>query len=66
VFGITPRGFGASAPPPEPANYSADRLGDVVAVMDALRLDRSILAEHSVAGEALIAVGIRHLDKVLL
>jgi pimeloyl-ACP methyl ester carboxylesterase len=27
VLGITPRGFGASsAPPPEPANYSADRL----------------------------------------
>lgn len=66
VFGITPRGFGASsAPAPEPANYSADRLGDdVVAVIDALRLDRPILAGHSVAGEVLSAVGTRHPDKV--
>ena len=31
VFGITPRGFGASsAPPPERANYFSDRLGDDV------------------------------------
>lgn len=30
VLGITPRGFGASsAPPPERANYSADRLIDL-------------------------------------
>jgi non-heme chloroperoxidase len=66
VFGITPRGFGASsAPSPEPANYSADRLGDdIVAVIDALRLDRPILAGHSVAGEVLSAVGARHPDKV--
>lgn len=66
IFGITPRGFGASsAPPPESANYSADRLGDdIVAVIDALRLDRPILAGHSVAGEVLSAVGVRHPDKV--
>lgn len=66
VFGITPRGFGtSSAPPPEPLNYSADRLGDdVVAVIDTLRLDRPILAGHSVAGEVLSSVGTRHPDKV--
>jgi non-heme chloroperoxidase len=66
VFGITPRGFGASsAPPPEPANYSADRLGDdVVAVIDALSLHRPILAGHSVAGEVLSTVGTQHPDKV--
>jgi pimeloyl-ACP methyl ester carboxylesterase len=68
VFGITPRGFGASsAPSPEPANYTADRLGDdIVAVIDALRLNRPILAGHSVAGEVLSAVGTRHPAKFLL
>jgi pimeloyl-ACP methyl ester carboxylesterase len=51
--------------PPEPANYSADRLGDdVVAVINALRLDCPILAGHSVAGEVLSAVGTRHPDKI--
>ncbi|MGA9461171.1 MAG: alpha/beta hydrolase [Terracidiphilus sp.] len=58
VFGITPRGFGASsALPPLPANYSADRLGkDVVTVIESLKLERPILAGHSVAGEILSAV----------
>jgi non-heme chloroperoxidase len=66
VFGITPRGFGASsAPPPEPANYSADRLGDdVISVIDTLKLNRPILAGHSVAGEVLSAVASRHADRV--
>jgi non-heme chloroperoxidase len=59
VYGVTPRGFGASsAPPPTEANYSAYRLGkDVVAVIDSLKLNRPILAGHSVAGEVLSAVG---------
>jgi non-heme chloroperoxidase len=66
VFGITPRGFGASSvPPPEPANYSADRLGDDVAsVIDTLKLNRPVLAGHSVAGEVLSAVASHHADKV--
>jgi non-heme chloroperoxidase len=66
VFGITPRGFGASdAPKPLPENYSADRLGDDVAVViDVLQLDRPVLAGHSVAGEVLSAAGTRHPDKV--
>ena len=66
VIGITPRGFGAStAPLPLPANYSADRLGDdVVSVIQALKLDRPVLAGHSVAGEVLSAVGTRHPDKI--
>ena len=66
VFGITPRGFGASsALPPVPANYSADQLGnDVVEVIDSLKLHHVILAGHSVAGEVLSAVGTRYPDKV--
>jgi non-heme chloroperoxidase len=66
VYGITPRGFGSSsAPPPEPSNYSASRLGDdVAAVISALKLNRPVLAGHSVAGEVLSAIGAHHPDAV--
>jgi non-heme chloroperoxidase len=66
VFGITPRGFGASSTPsPVGANYSADRMGDdVVSVIDSLQLNRAVLAGHSVAGEVLSAVANRHPDRV--
>lgn len=66
VYGITRRGFGASsAPSPETASYTADRLGeDVLAVFEALHLERPILAGHSVAGEELSYIGSRHPEKV--
>jgi pimeloyl-ACP methyl ester carboxylesterase len=66
VYGITRRGFGASSKPdPTDANYSAVRLGDdVLAVMDALKVDRPVLAGHSIAGEELSSVGSRHPEKV--
>ncbi len=66
VYGITRRGFGASSKPePTDANYSADRLGeDVVAVINALHLDRPVLAGHSIAGEELSYVGTRDPQKV--
>jgi len=66
VFGITPRGYGASSgPEPTSANYAADRLGnDVVAVIDSQNLDRPILAGHSVAGEVLSSIGTHHPGKV--
>ena len=66
VYGITRRGYGAStAPRPEGNNYSADRLGDdVLAVIEALKLDRPVLAGHSIAGEELSSVGSRHPEKV--
>jgi len=59
VYGITRRGFGASSKPePTDENYSADRLGkDVVAVIDALKLDHPVLVGHSIAGEELSWVG---------
>ncbi len=55
VYAITRRGFGASSrPKPDCENYSADRLGDdVLAVMDALKINRPILVGHSLAGEEL-------------
>jgi non-heme chloroperoxidase len=63
VYGITRRGFGASSVPK--AGYTADRLGDdVAAVLDALDIQRPIIAGHSIAGEELSAIGQRHPDRI--
>jgi len=66
VYGITRRGFGQSdKPPPTTENYMADRLGDdVLAVISALRLERPVLAGHSIAGQELSSIGTRHPDRV--
>jgi non-heme chloroperoxidase len=66
VYGITRRGFGASSKPsPDGENYSADRLGDdVLAVMNALKLERPVLVGHSLAGEELSSIGSRHPEKI--
>lgn len=66
VYGITRRGFGlSSSPSPETASYAADRLGeDVLAVLDALHLEKPVLAGHSVAGEELSYIGTRHPERV--
>src|ERR1700733_623234 len=66
VYGITRRGFGdSSAPTPNRQNYSSDRLGDdVLAVIDALNLQKPVLAGHSIAGEELVSIGTRHPEKV--
>ncbi len=63
VYGITRRGYGASSVPE--SGYTADRLGDdVLAVIEALKLDRAVLAGHSVAGEELSSIGSREPAKV--
>src|SRR5579862_5028218 len=63
VYGITRRGYGASSAPE--FGYSADRLGDdVLAVIDALKLERPVLAGNGLAGEELSSVGARHPEKV--
>lgn len=66
VYAITRRGFGNSdKPEPTYENYSADRLGeDVLAVIDALRLNRPVLMGHSLAGEELSFVGGRNPENV--
>ena len=67
VYGITRRGFGASSVPRpiNETNYDADRLGDdVLAVLAALKIDRPVLAGHSIAGEELSSIGTRHPEKV--
>jgi pimeloyl-ACP methyl ester carboxylesterase len=63
VYGITRRGYGASSAPA--SGYSADRLGDdVLAVLDALKLDRPVLVGHSIAGEELSSIANRHPERV--
>jgi non-heme chloroperoxidase len=63
VYGITRRGYGASGAPTR--GYAADRLGDdVLAVMDALKLERPVLVGHSIAGEELSSVASRHPERV--
>jgi non-heme chloroperoxidase len=66
VYAITRRGFSLSSSPPDTdANYDADRLGDdVLAVIDALHIQKPVLAGHSIAGEELSSVGTRHPGKV--
>lgn len=66
VFAITRRGFSLSSSPPDSdANYDADRLGnDVLAVMEALHIEKPVIAGHSIAGEELSSVGTRHPEKL--
>lgn len=63
VYGITRRGNGLSSAPE--SGYSGDRLGDdVLAVIEALRLDRPVLVGHSIAGQEMSSVGSRHPEKI--
>ena len=63
VYGVTRRGFGDSSAPAY--GYSADRLGDdVLAVLDALKLNRPVLVGHSIAGEELSSIGSRYPERV--
>lgn len=66
VYGISRRGRGVSTKPePNDTNYTADRLGeDVLAVIEILRLDKPVIAGHSISGEELSYIGSRHPDKV--
>jgi len=63
VVGVTRRGFGDSSAPA--SGYGADRLGDdVLAVIDARKIGKPILAGHSLGGEELSSIGSRHPEKV--
>jgi pimeloyl-ACP methyl ester carboxylesterase len=59
VYGITRRGYGTSTVAQQ--GYDADRLADdVLAVLDALALERPVLIGHSIAGEELSSLAARH------
>src|SRR5260370_3615933 len=63
VYGITRRGFGQSGFSPE--GYGADRLGDdVIAVLDALKLEKPVLVGHSLGGEEMSSVATRYPNRV--
>jgi non-heme chloroperoxidase len=66
VYGITRRGFGESGFAPfSPVTSGADAWGnDVLAVLDALKLDRPVLAGHSIGGQELSSVGTRQPQRV--
>lgn len=66
VYSMTRRGFGASSKPAATAaNYSVDRLGDdVIAVIDALKIEKPIVMGHSIAGEELSDVGTRFANRL--
>ena len=67
VYGVTRRGYGASdKPDPEAgAVYTADRLADdVLAAMDALKIDRAILAAWSLGGEEISSIATRKPERV--
>ncbi len=63
VYGITRRGFGASgfSMPAQPAERLRD---DVLAVLDALHLDRPVLVGHSIAGAEMSAVANAAPDRI--
>jgi len=59
VYGITRRGFGDSSF--APVTSGAATFGDdVLAVLDALKLENPILAGHSIAGQELSSIGTRY------
>jgi len=63
VYGITRRGFGASGF--SSSEHPLDRLrDDVLAVIDALKLERPVLVGHSIAGAEMSAVAASHPDRI--
>jgi non-heme chloroperoxidase len=63
VYGITRRGFGESSFAPVTSG-AATWGDDVVAVLDALELERPILAGHSIAGQELSSIGARFPNRI--
>ncbi len=63
VYGITRRGAGQSSAPS--SGYTARQFGDdIVAVIDALHLQKPVLVGHSIAGEELSSVSEHHPGRV--
>jgi pimeloyl-ACP methyl ester carboxylesterase len=63
VYGITRRGFGGSS---QPASGYDDqrRADDVLRVLEALHLDRPVVAGHSMAGDELTTLGHQRSDRL--
>ena len=63
VYAITRRGYGASSRPA--SGYDVARLGeDVLAVIDSLRIEKPLLIGHSIAGQELSYLAVRHRERI--
>ena len=63
VVAITRRGFGQSVSASD--NFSTERLGrDILAVIDAERLQRPILIGHGIAGEEMSWIGVHAAERI--
>jgi non-heme chloroperoxidase len=63
VYGITRRGYGASTR--TQSGYSEQRRAeDDLRVINALKLVKPVMAGHSIAGDELSQLGIRHYDRI--
>jgi non-heme chloroperoxidase len=65
VYGMTRRGFGASGFSASSSSNPGDRLrDDVLAVIEALKLEKPVLVGHSIAGAEMSAVANAHADRI--
>lgn len=63
VYAITRRGYGASSRPD--SGYDVARLGeDILTAIDSLRLEKPVLFGHSIAGQELSYLAVRHRDRI--
>jgi len=63
VYAVTRRGYGASSRPE--AGYDVSRLGeDVLAVIDALHIEKSMLIGHSAAGQEMSYLAVQHRERI--
>ena len=62
VYGITRRGFGESTFA-KVTSGAATFGDDVIAVLDALKLEKPVIAGSSIAGQELSSIGTRHPDR---
>lgn len=63
VVGLTRRGIGFSSRPDH--GYSQARLTqDILKVVDALGIDKAVFVGHSIAGDELSTLGVRHAQRV--
>ncbi len=65
VVSYDARGHGRSAPAPDPSAYGYERLTrDLLAVLDALDIDRAILAGASMGAHTIARFALRHPERV--
>ena len=63
MYAVTRRGYGASSRPD--SGYDVARLGeDILAVIDSLGLEKPVLIGHSIAGQELSYLAVRHRDRI--